>query len=78
MTNSTNENEMNKFNAEEYIQNVNELTKKIKNYSENCVDWNNFSDEDIRVLNSAEKLRDILVEFETKLDEVRENGEEDV
>ena len=73
MINSTNENEMIKFNVDEYIQNTNKLTKDLKNYLENGVDWNNLSDEDIMVLKSAEKLRDILVEFETKLDEVIEN-----
>lgn len=64
---------MRKFNAERLLQKTNKLIKYFKNYLENGVDWNNLSDEDIMVLKSTEKLRDILEEFETKLDEIIEN-----
>ena len=64
---------MRKFNTERLLQKTNKLIKYFKNYLENGVDWNNLSDEDIMVLKSTEKLRDILEEFETKLDEIIEN-----
>lgn len=65
----TEEPKMSKFNVEEYIQKTNKLREDLKNYSENIIDCNNLSDEDIMVLNSSKKLRDILVEFNAKLEE---------